>query len=86
MFQRMVALAKASTARGSRVGLWGRSNVSPHTGLLLWSPNGKSWTRVPGQHRTSDGSITAAPVFKRSMVIAVKDAKGMGPGRPVHAG
>jgi hypothetical protein len=64
MYQRMVAVAQAGTRnrvrRGSTVAVFGRSNVSPRTGVLAMKVSGsRVWKIVPRQRRAADGTIRA---------------------------
>jgi hypothetical protein len=65
MYQRMVAVAQAGTRnrvkRGTIVRVFGRSNVSPKTGVLAMKLSGSSsWKVVPKQRRAADGTIRAS--------------------------
>lgn len=69
MFQRMVSVPQGGKGgvvrRGTVVKVWGRSNISPRTGVLAFSipgrqcAPGRMWCTVRGQRRKGDGSITA---------------------------
>ena len=85
MYQRMVSLAATSVRRGGHLRLWGKSNVSGGTTTLVWSANRRGWKKIPGSHGGAGGVAIANPVFKRSMFVAVRDNKGVGPARLVTA-
>ena len=85
MMQRMVSVPKAGTTnkvkRGTIVRVWGRSNVSPKTGVLAYTIPGKKckpgfvWCLVPKQKRAFDGSIVASmKIMQPKITFATYDA------------
>jgi hypothetical protein len=60
MYQRMISVPRGSVPIGTTVAVWGRSNLAPSKGRLVFrrGTTGR-WYNVPGQKRSSDGSIRA---------------------------
>lgn len=69
MFQRMISAPTGMVRKGMTVPVWGRSNVSPNTGQLVYrtSAAGK-WYLVPGAKKRTDGTITASFKVKTTVV------------------
>lgn len=95
MMQRMISVPAAGmygkVPWGSAVEVWGRSNLSPRTGQLVYSVNGGPWRKVAAQKRARDGSIRATMLITSSSVrFAVHDKvrhvrRGLGAVRAVRA-
>lgn len=98
MMRRMISVPAAGTAgklKAGKVKVWGRSNVAPKSGQLVYRKiGGFAWKPVPGQRRAADGSIrSTVNLVRGSYQFAVRDAgslilgikAGTGPTRSVLA-
>ena len=87
MYQRMISSPASSVRRGTRVRVWGRSNISPRTGQLVYrttSPlstvpctmaaKAYCWKAVPGARKAADGSwSTSFRVTTKETYFAIYD-------------
>lgn len=82
MYQRPISRSTERARRGQLVTIWGKSNIAPGSASLVWSKNGRGgWKRLGGQRGGGPGVKVAKIRAKRTMFVAVRDARGVGPAR-----
>lgn len=87
MFKRMVSVPYDRALIGARVRVWGRANVAPRRGELVYRTSRRgAWHRVPGQRRANNGSLLGImKVAKRRTWFATRTGRIVGPSRLVVA-